>query len=512
MAPVRSVVIVGGGTAGWMTAASLAHALTPLGIGITLIESSQIGTVGVGEATVPTIRRYVASLGLDMAAVMAATHATYKLGIRFQDWRTVGHDFFHPFGPYGIASPPLDFVHLWMRLRAAGENHPLSDYSLGAQMAYAGTFRAPDPNPGVDFEAYDWAIHFDAGAFAGYLRAFAERTGVVRIDATVADVGLDAISGDIASVTLADGRTVTGDLFIDCSGFRGLLIQGALKAGYVDWGQWLLCDRAVALPCRNPDPDNLAPLTAAHARGAGWTWSIPLQHRIGNGYVYSSRHLSDAAAEAQLRAVLPGDALAAPNFQRFTPGHARAFWAKNCVAIGLAGGFLEPLESTSISLIQAGIDKLIQMWPTDGCDPRISEEYNRISQAEYERVRDFIIVHYALNRRHDEAFWDDARNITLPDTLAHKIELFRARGHFVRYPWESFFDPSWMCMYEGFGIVPQGNSPFAALIPIDDLTSVAAQVRADIRAMAQAAPRHAQAVAAIMQPQQGSSTTMIGNI
>ena len=488
--PAKQVVIVGGGTAGWMTAASLAHRLGHLGIRITLVESSDIGTVGVGEATVPAIRTYFSSLGLDAFEVMRATHATFKLGIEFDGWRHDGHRFFHSFGRYGVAAGQVGFHQLWQKLVAAGETFPLDDYCLATQMAYQGRFAEQRPDAKPDFEVYDWAVQFDATLFARYLRRFAEAAGVIRIDAKITEVGQDGESGDITHVRLDSGDDVAGDLFIDCSGFRGLLIQGALKSGFIDWSEWLVCDRAVALPCAHADATAIAPYTRAAAQTAGWTWRIPLQHRVGNGYVYSSAHISDADAEATLRGELGGEALASPNFVRFTPGHARTFWNRNCVAIGLAGGFLEPLESTSITLIQMAIDKLVMLWPTTPVDPRLAAEFNSISTQEYERIRDFIILHYALNGRAGEAMWDYCRHMTLPDTLSHKIDLFKARGHFARYNWESFFDPSWLCMYEGLGVVPESNTPFEAQFPIADLKALAAQLRTDIKSMASEAPSH----------------------
>ncbi len=484
------VVIVGGGTAGWMTAASLAHRLGHLGVKITLVESSEIGTVGVGEATVPAIRSYFSSLGLDAFEVMRATNATFKLGIDFAGWRHAGHRFFHSFGRYGVTAGQVGFHHLWQKLVAAGETYPLDDYCLATQMAYLGRFTEQRKGAKPDFESYDWAVHFDATLFARYLRRFAEAAGVTRIDARITEVGQDSATGDITHVRLDKGDDITGDLFIDCSGFRGLLIQGALTSGFIDWSEWLVCDRAVALPCAAAEAGEITPYTRSAAQTAGWTWRIPLQHRIGNGYVYSSAHISDADAEATLRDGLDGAALAAPNVVRFTPGHAKTFWNRNCVAIGLAGGFLEPLESTSITLIQMAIDKLVLLWPGQAVDPRLAAEFNDISTQEYERIRDFIILHYALNGREGEPMWDYCRHMTLPDTLSHKIDLFKARGHFARYNWESFFDPSWLCMYEGFGVIPDSNTPFEAQFPIDDLKALAAQLRADIKSMAADAPSH----------------------
>ena len=493
--PIEHVVIVGGGTAGWMTAASLSQRLSVRGIKITLVESSDIGTVGVGEATVPAILGYFASLGLKPFDVMAATNATFKLGIEFDGWRREGHAFYHPFGRHGLEAGPVGFHSLWQKLHEAGEPYPLSDYCLATEMSYQGRFRLPDPKPRAAFDSYDWAVHFDASLFAKFLRGYASERGIVRIDAKITGVEQNAESGFIERLQLNTGETVCGDLFIDCSGFRGLLIQGTLKSGFNDWSHWLVCDRAVAIPCAHADVNAITPYTRSRAKAAGWTWRIPLQHRIGNGYVYSSRYLSDADAEAALRADLDGEALANPNFVRFTAGHSKQLWNRNCVAIGLASGFLEPLESTSITLIQTGIAKLLQYFPDASCDAQLSNEYNRISALEYERIRDFIILHYWGNQRFDEPnadnLWRHCREMILPDSLQHKIDLFRATGHFARYQWESFFDPSWLYLYDGLGIMPATYDPFADNFALPDLKDLTKNIRADVKAMAQDAPHHA---------------------
>ena len=499
--PLTSVVIVGGGTAGWMTAASLSHRLAHLGVKVTVIESSAIGTVGVGEATVPAIRQYFTSLGLDTFEVMKATSGTFKLGIAFEGWRHEGHAFMHPFGRYGVSARAIGFHHLFKKLREAGDTHPLDAYSLGSQMAWAGRFAEPPKPSRADFDVFDWAVHFDASAFARFLRGFSEARGVRRIDARITEVRRHGETGDIASVLLDTGDLVEGELFIDCSGFRGLLIQGALGAGYRDWSHWLFCDRAVALPCAHADAGTISAYTRARAQPFGWTWRIPLQHRVGNGYVYSSAHISDADAEAHLRSGLEGEALASPNFVRFTPGQAKHLWLHNVVAVGLSGGFLEPLESTSITLIQLGIDKLIQFWPQARIDPRLAAEYNRISDQEYERIRDFIILHYALNGRAGQPFWDACRTMALPDTLQHKIDLFRARGVFVRYDWESFFDPSWLCIYDGLGVSPDAIDPNADGIAVTDIADLAANIRRDIADLVAQAPTQVEAIARLCQSQ-----------
>ena len=490
MPDLKQVVILGGGTAGWMTAAALAHKLGKLGLKITLIESSQIGTIGVGEATVPAIKRYFESLQLDVYEVLRATNGTIKLGIEFDGWRHEGHSFMHPFGRYGLQAGPVAFHDIWNRLCATGETASLDDYSLGTQLARAGRVLLPPREPRGDFELFDWAIHFDAGRFAQFLRQFSEARGVRRIDARLREARLHPESGQITELLLDTGEAVSGELFIDCSGFHRLLIDGALHTGFEDWRHWLMCDRAIALPCVHKDPVAIAPYTRSRALTAGWTWRIPLQNRVGNGYVYSSDHICDDAALTALQGELEGEALASPNPVRFRAGHVRRFWIKNCVAIGLSGGFLEPLESTSISLIQMGIDKLIHFWPDTHMASELAAEYNRLSVQEFERIRDFIILHYCANGRADGELWRYCREMTLPDSLAHKLSLYRARGLIVQYESESFFDSSWVCMYANFGIEARAWDPLTNLLPIGELTEVTRRLRTDIAAMASEGSPH----------------------
>jgi tryptophan halogenase len=496
--PVRSVVIVGGGTAGWMCAASLAHRFQRLGVSITLVESSTLGTIGVGEATVPAIRRYFQSLGLDAYAVMKATQGTIKLAIEFEGWRHEGHSFMHPFGRFGLEAGPVAFHHLWNRLREHGDPGTLDEYAMGAQLARAGRVALPPDNPRVDFEHFDWAVHFDATRFAAFLRSFAEARGVRRIDARVKEVLRDGESECLRGVRLDSGETLEAALYIDCSGFHRLLIEKTLQAGFVDWRHWLMCDRAVALPCATADPSRIAPYTRARAMDAGWTWRIPLQNRVGNGYVYSSDHIGDEQALEALRGQLEGAALGEPNFVRFRAGHVRRFWVGNCVAIGLSSGFLEPLESTSISLIQMGIDKLLHFWPDDAMAPAhlaaLAGDYNRLSITEFERIRDFIVLHYSANgrdaRNDGGGLWRYCREMALPDTLARKLGLYRARGLIQQFDSESFFDPSWLCMYGNFGIVAGSWDPLANLLPLAELEEVTRRVREDIARTARGATPH----------------------
>jgi tryptophan halogenase len=490
---IRKLVIVGGGTAGWMAAASFSHYFSRESLEITLIESSEIGTVGVGEATIPAIRDFYRSLGIDEFELMRYTQATVKLGIEFRDWSRMGHKFMHPFGLFGTPAREVPFHQYWLRMHRLGDAHDFGDYSLAIALARLNRFTRPHPQPQSQLSVFDWALHFDAVLFARYLRDYAVHRGVRRLDRRIVDVRLRAEDGFIDSVLLEDGDSIGGDLFIDCSGFRGLLIEGALQSGYEDWTHWLPCDRAVAVPCKRTD--ELTPYTRAAALEAGWRWRIPLQHRVGNGYVYCSRFLTDEHATARLSAELEGEPLGKPNVLRFTTGLRKNVWNKNCVALGLAAGFLEPLESTSISLIETGIEKLRRLFPDKSFEPALAAEYNRTTRLEFERIRDFLILHYRSSTRDDSEFWRQCRQLPVPDSLAYKIELFRARGHLVRYEWETFQDPSWLAMYTGFGILPEACDPLAEQFPEQELRQSMASMRQSIHAAAQAAPTHAEFIA-----------------
>ena len=485
--PIRSIVIAGGGTAGWMAAAAFARRLERHGIAITVVESSAIGTVGVGEATVPGIRYFFRDIGTSATEVMQATNGTAKLGIEFENWRQDGHRFFHPFGLYGAPSRGVQFHQYWLKMRAAGRETPLSDYCLATKLAEANLFMPPPEAPQSDLGVFDWAVHFEAAAFARFLAERAKAQGVSHIDAKIEGVELDGESGNIAALKLDDGRRIEGDLFIDCTGFRALLIGQALGSSYLDWSDYLPCDRAVAMPCARSGP--LTPYTRSTALRAGWQWRIPLQSRVGNGYVYSSRHISDDEAAATLRSRLEGEALGEPNLIRFVTGKRERVWVRNCVALGLASGFIEPLESTSITLIQTGIERLIDFFPDRGFDPALSREYNRIATQEYERIRDFLIYHYWGNGRHGEPLWDAVRAQTLPEDLQRKIDLWTSRGRFVRYLWESFADPSWLSLYVGLGLFPRQYDPMADFFSVEDLDGAFAKMREAVaRAKALAIP------------------------
>lgn len=475
-APIRAIVIVGGGTAGWMAATLLARRLERQPVSITVVESPDIRTVGVGEATVPAIRDFFRAIGVTDTEVLRATQGTIKLGIEFRDWTTTGAAFFHPFGLYGTSSRGVAFHQYWMKRRLEGDDTPLAAYSLCTELAMRHQILPPPENPANELGVFDWAVHFDAGLFARFLSAKATRElGVAHVEGTITSVALDSETGNIASVALANGQSIAADLFIDCSGFRSLLLGDALGVGYEDWIDWLPCDRAVAIPCERSAP--LTPFTRSTALAAGWQWRIPLQHRVGNGYVYSSRHISDDEAVATLRAGIEGPALAEPTLLRFRTGHRHRFWYRNCVALGLAAGFLEPLESTSITLIQSGIERLAGLFPDRRFDPALADEFNRITTLEYARIRDFLILHYFGNRRIGEPMWDACRAMTLPEPLAHKLRLFRSRGTMVRYEWESFQDPSWLAMFAGLDLLPEAYDPIADHFTGDQLEGAMRRMR-----------------------------------
>lgn len=449
---IRSIAIVGGGTAGWMAASYLARTLGHANLDITLIDSSEIGTVGVGEATVPAIRDFLATVGLTDAQVLEATDGTIKLGIHFADWAEPGHRFYHPFGLYGVPARGVPFHQYWLKLRAAGHDLPLADYCLCTQLAEHDRFLSPPERSVSDLGVFDFALHFDASKFASVLRDLSLSLGVTHIDGRIDRVEQSPEDGRARAVRLADGRSVAADLWIDCSGFRGLLIGEAMGVPYIDWRNWLPCDRAIALGCKPAKP--YRPVTTSTARAAGWQWHIPLQHRIGNGYVYCSDYIDDDEAEAVLRANIEGPAMGDARRIRFTPGHRSSFWKGNVVAIGLSGGFLEPLESTSITLIQSGLERLVRLFPDRDFDPALSALFDRQSRLEFERIRDFLLLHYCLNRREGEPMWDRMRTMALPEALQLKIDAWRAQGELVRYEWESFQDPSWLSMYAGFDLRP----------------------------------------------------------
>jgi tryptophan 7-halogenase len=453
---IESIVIVGGGSAGWMTAAALSNSLRH-GCKITLIESDDIGTVGVGEATIPPIRTFNEMLGIDERAFVKATQGSFKLGIEFVDWGHLGNRYFHPFGPHGRAFDIVGLHHYWLKAREAGETAAFDEHCMAWALAKAGKFTRPGQDPRNVLSTFDYAYHFDAGLYARYLRHYSEERGVVRVEGKIASVAQNGESGHVENVQLEDGRVFAADLFIDCSGFRGLLIEGSLQTGYEDWSHWLPCDRAVAMPCAKSG--EFTPYTRSTARAAGWQWRIPLQHRTGNGYVYCSQFLSDDDAEAMLRANLDGEALAGPNHLRFTTGRRRKFWNKNVIAIGLSSGFMEPLESTSLHLIQAGISKLLALFPDKDFNPLLADEYNHIAVTEFERIRDFLVLHYKLTTRDDSELWRYCAHMDIPDTLQFKIDHFKSYGRHIARDMDLFGSPSWLAVHIGQGNIPDAVDP-----------------------------------------------------
>jgi tryptophan 7-halogenase len=482
---IRRIAIVGGGTAGWLAASVLARAF-PAGPSITVIESPEVGTIGVGEATIPPFMELLRFLGIDEADFVRSTGSTYKLGIRYRDWRRFGHVYWHPFGTFGTTIDRRPFYHHWQKARAAGRMPRVIDYSLCAALGSEGKFRFAAPSARGSAAGVRHALHFDAGLVAAYLRSYAQKHGVSRLERTVI-TATQRTDGFIDELVFADGERLAADLYIDCSGFRGVLIEQILEAGYIDWSGMLPCDRAVAVPTRIMGPR--PPYTQASARRAGWHWRIPLQHRTGNGYVYSSRHSSDSAALEDLLEEI-GEPLAEPRLLRFTAGRRRRFWSRNCVALGLASGFLEPLESTSIQLVVNGLYNLLDHFPDRGFDQANIDSYNTELIEETERIRDFLILHYCLNQRDDAPFWQDCRSVRLPESLAQRIELYRGTGRIRAGARELFTDLSWFFIFEGMGVEPASLDPLIDGAALARAWPLMLAIRADIEREVRAAPSH----------------------
>ena len=477
------VVIVGGGTAGWMCAAGLARLLDPAAYDVTLIESDEIGIVGVGEATLPHIKTFNDTLGIDEAQFLRETQGTFKLGIEFRDWGRPGDSYIHPFGTFGEPWGGVDFQHHWVRARQAGlEPASLEAYSYAVAACRANAFEFPNEDSKSIRSTFSYAYHFDASLYAKFLRTWATARGVRRIEGLVQDIARDPQTGHVRDLTLKSGMRIEGDLFIDCTGFRSLLLGGQMGVEWQDWSQWLPCDRALAVPCeRSAD---FTPYTRATAQTGGWMWRIPLQHRTGNGYVFSSRFIDEDRARETLLSKLDGKPLDEPRLLRFQAGRRAQGWAGNVVAIGLASGFLEPLESTSIFLIQAAVFDLINLMPTPGegnrMDPRLINEFNRLFDIQYGRVRDFLILHYIANRREGEPLWDYVRTMPIPDSLAHKIALFRSRAHAPDHRYGLFSRDSWLPVLVGQGVLPEGYDRLADGVGLPELQGKLADLKARI--------------------------------
>ncbi|UIP06238.1 tryptophan 7-halogenase [Erythrobacter sp. SDW2] len=489
------IVIAGGGTAGWMAAATLGRFS---GRKVVLVESDTIGTVGVGEATIPQIRLFNAALGIDEAEFLRETRGTFKLAIEFAGWSGEGDSYLHAFGNVGHGAGLLPFHHYWLRAKAVGHAKPLSDYCLNDGAARAGKMQIWQAQPGQPVPDMPWAYHFDASLYAAYLRRHAEAHGVERVEGIIASVERDGRNGDITALLLDGDRRIEGSFFIDCTGFRSLLLGETLGEEFDDWSHWLPCDRAVAVPCEAKG--EFTPYTRSTARQAGWQWRIPLQHRIGNGHVFCSDFMGEDEATAILLANLDGEPTADPRVLKFTTGMRRQQWSHNCLALGLAAGFMEPLESTSIHLVQSSIARLLQMLPGNAVAPAIRDEFNRQAAFEWSRIRDFLILHYWANGRAGEPFWDRCRAMDLPETLTAKIEAFRAAGYIHREHEELFTEQGWLQVLVGQGVMPESWNPIADAMPDAELEAMLAQISETNRRLVAAMPAHAPFLRAYIDP------------
>jgi len=491
--PISSVVIVGGGTAGWMAALSLARMVRTEPLHITLVESSQIGTVGVGEATIPGIVHFNHQMGLEEIAFIKATQASFKLGIRFENWSATGQQFFHPFSDFGLPIDQVAFHHYLNRLALSGQPQNFEDFSFACALAEQAKFAQPHPQPSSPLADFNYAYHFDATLYAAYLKQHAVAAGVRHVDAQIQQVTLNPVSGFIDTLVLDTGETLSAELFIDCSGFRSLLLGEALGVGYQSWQHWLLCDAAQAVQTSRSGP--ILPYTRSIAMDAGWQWRIPLQHRMGNGHIYASAFCSDESARQTLLDTVEGEVLNSPRKLSFTPGRRDVIWHKNCFALGLASGFLEPLESTSISLVQTALAKLQAFFPDQDFAPAGIAEVNRLHNTELENIRDFLILHYKLSARRDSEFWRYCAAMQVPDSLQHKMDLYRERGHLAQYDQESFKASSWLAMYNGYGFQAQGFDPRAGQVPLELMQQRLAQLQQSLRQAATSAISHQEFIA-----------------
>jgi len=478
---IRNVVIAGGGTAGWVAAAALSHQLHGL-VDITLVESEEIGTVGVGESTVPPMRTFNRFLQIDEQEFMRATAATFKLGIKFENWRRIGETYIHPFGITGQSTWSCEFHHFWLDSVTRGMRSDFGAYCLEHQAAAQEKF-ATGPDSRINY-----AYHLDAGIYARYLRKFSERFGVKRIEGKIKHVRQHPESGFIEALELESGAVIAGDLFIDCTGFRGLLIEQALHTGYEDYNKWLLCDAAVALQSEPVAPPH--PYTRAIAHEAGWRWRIPLQHRVGDGLVFCSRHMTDQQATEKFLREVEGKPITQPRVIKFRTGRRRQGWNKNVVAIGLAGGFIEPLESTSIHMIMSSVVRLIHLFPFAGVTPALQAEYNELTRKEIEHIRDFVVMHYHANERDDSEFWRECREMTVPDSLAHRLEIFRERGHAWQADGELFRIDSWTHVMLGQGVIPRHSHLLPKAMSDADMTRFLSELRKPVAKAMEHMPAH----------------------
>ena len=490
---IKKIVIVGGGTSGWMVAAALSKVLKNQYCEVVLIESEEIGTVGVGEATIPQILLFNKLLDLDENEFVRKTQATFKLGIQFVNWKSLDSKYIHAFGDVGRDIEAIQFYHYWYKMNQLGKALPLEEYSIAGVASAQGKFMRPVDAGDSPLSKIAYAFHFDAGLYAKFLRGYSESRGVKRIEGKIVGVDTSSENGFISSVKLESGEEQAGDFFIDCSGFRGLLIEGALKTGYIDWTHWLPCDRAWAVPCSSVSAPT--PYTRSTAHAAGWQWRIPLQHRIGNGHVFSSKFMSEDKAREILLNNLEGKVLAEPKLLKFVTGKRKQFWNKNCIALGLAGGFMEPLESTSIHLVQSAIARLFTFFPNKGFDQTDIDEFNRQAHFEFDRIRDFLILHYHVTERNDSNFWNYCRNMSIPDELSQKIDQFKSNGRIFRSSNEMFSDLSWLEVMHGQGLDPKRYHALVDLMPESEIEEKLISIKRVIDRSVEYMPSHEQFIA-----------------
>ena len=490
---MRKILIVGGGSAGWMTAALFGKLFQGL-YDVELVESEAIGIVGVGEATIPAIKKYNDLIQLDEVEFMKRTQATFKLGVQFVDWWKKGHSYIHGFGVIGQDWEWLRCHHYWLQARARGRARDFADYSINTAAALHDKFmraRADMAESPIGHIAH--AFHFDAGLYAKHLSTYAQARGVKRREGKIVDVPLRPEDGFVRSVTMNDGEVIAADFFVDCSGFRGLIIEQALKTGYEDWTHWLPCDRAIAVPSERSE--HFTPYTRSTAHDAGWQWRIPLQHRVGNGIVYCSRYLDHDTALERLLRNIEGETLVQPNKLRFVTGVRRKQWHRNCIAIGLSGGFMEPLESTSIHLIQRAVLRLIRMLPLAEVSPRDVAEFNDQQFQDMLQIRDFLFLHYKATNRGDSPFWRQCRDMEVPATLQRKIDLFAANGRVFREDDELFTEESWIQVFLGQGVIPRGYDPLVDIKSDEQVAQFLGNIETVIRKCVAVMPSHADYVA-----------------
>ncbi len=489
MKPIKKIVIVGGGSSGWIAASVLSNQFRSDVLEVELVESEDIGTIGVGESTIPPFVGLIRNLGINEQHFIQSVHATFKLGIRFPDWKTLGASYFHPFGSIGVRFGKQEFYQAWLKAKANGHPSELQSFAPCSVMAAGNRFYPPEEAQKTPIGGASYALHIDASLVAKYLRRYSEERGVKRTEGLVTEVR-QREDGGIASLLLKSGEEVHGDFFIDCTGFYALLIEKTLGIGYEDWLNYLPCDRAVAVQTENLG--EAVPYTVSTAREAGWSWRIPLQHRTGNGYVFSSEHCSDDEATEKLLSFIDGKPITEPMIIPFRAGVRQSFWHKNCVSIGLSGGFIEPLEATALHVVVRGMDFFLRFYPDQDCETANIDEYNRRMRMDYEEIRDFIVLHYCLTQREDTPFWKHCKNMEIPPELAQRIELFKAHGALREGVDELFRPPSWQSVFDGMGVMPGKYCPRIDNIDYKLIEDTLAEAEGAISSMVDKLPSHDQ--------------------